>query len=257
MLLAWLSFIAAVPQSPDLTLTWVRSGGDVSATTLTVSISGQKVRVESTAPRAPVLLWDGASNQLVMLRPHDPTAERRTDTFTRLDEASARQLRARQNPQLDEARQAIEQSASRLSAQRQAQLKAGLDTITAPTQAAATTFTSKHQRVTTGRWPCERYQARREAVEFEVCLVPWKQAPVRAAELEPLRALSAFLAVLNGPPLPDEVVQAPSAESPGLAVSTTVPLAGTQARSVELRAATHGPVAPDLFAVPAGFVEAR
>ncbi len=248
MLLAWLSFLAAVPQSPDLTLTWVRSGGGVSEATITVSISGKRVRVESTAKRAPVLLWDGDQKQLVLLRPRDPSSQRQTsDVFTRVDEAGAKRARAQRNPEYDEARRAIEQSATRLSPERQAQLKAGLDSITEPTgERGPTTFTAKKERATVGRWACERYRARQGVLERDVCVVPWKQAAVTRAELEPLRGLAAFLVVLNGPPAVDDVLQPPAPESPGLPVKTVIPVNG-DAITVELRGASHGALSAEQF----------
>jgi hypothetical protein len=222
------------------TLTWERTRGAEAPAPVSMKCEGGSARFEGAGSDR-IILWDGATKTLSLLKPADKT-------YQQLTEAQMQQMRDRAAAAMEAMKPRLEKMSPEQRAQLEAMMNAGSG------QAGEWKFTPTGKKAKVGKWDCEWYDGTRGGLKTQSCMVPWASAPAKKEELECVKsAMSIFQGMLRGAMHDGDATHDDFTKFPGIPVQTVRESSDGTKHSMTLKNVDRGPLPPETFAVPKGY----
>jgi hypothetical protein len=233
-----LCVLCAATSFAGVKVVWDRVSADGKSAEISMQCEGENARFEGAGEKKSVAIWDAKKQMLEVVRDDNKT-------YTALDPAQIAAMAQR----LAAMRAKLDQ----MPPEQRAQVEKMMGGKMADDPKAEWVFTSKNKKSKIAKWDCDLYDAKRGALEAEMCIVPWEKSPLKREDLKCVKPISEMFKGMSS----DEAdgMTDMLEKFPGMPARSIRNLADGKKATTTLKSADHATIAASAFEVPAGYKE--
>ncbi len=219
---------------------WDRVSAEGKNAEISMQCEGENARFEGMGmgDKKSVAIWDAKKQMLEVVRDENKS-------YTALDPAQIAAMAQRLA--------AMRASLAQMPPEKREQLEKMMGGKMADDPKAEWVFTSKNKKSKVAKWDCELYDAKRGAMEAEMCIIPWEKSPLKREDLKCVKPISEMFKGMSS----DEAdgMTDMLEKFPGMPALSVRNLADGKKSTTTMKSADHAAVAASAFEIPAGYKE--